>query len=94
MKTKLLIMALMVMLIGAGEAFAQCVSGDCQSGRGVFKEQNGSVYEGPFVNGKFEGQGEYRNTDGSKYVGEFKAGMFAARAHTICQWRQVCRGFY
>jgi len=34
------------------------------------------MYEGPFLNGKFDGVGKYFSADGSRYEGEFKAGLF------------------
>ncbi|MGB0525418.1 MAG: SpoIIE family protein phosphatase [Flammeovirgaceae bacterium] len=46
-------------------AQAQCLSGDCQNGKGTLRLKDGSKYEGHFKNGKREGQGTltYRNGD-------------------------------
>ncbi|MFN0213057.1 MAG: caspase family protein [Saprospiraceae bacterium] len=49
-----------------------CLSGDCQSGEGIFAYPDGSKYEGSFVNGKFDGAGTFYFSNGDKYVGNFK----------------------
>lgn len=49
-----------------------CLSGDCQSGTGVFAYPDGSKYEGAFANGKFDGQGTFYFANGDKYIGSFK----------------------
>ena len=40
-----------------------------KEGAGVFKWQDGSVFEGHFVNGKREGHGVFCWVDGSMYDG-------------------------
>ena len=49
-----------------------CLSGDCQSGAGVFAYPDGSKFEGNFLNGKFEGEGTFYFANADKYVGHFK----------------------
>ena len=49
-----------------------CLSGNCQTGSGVFAYPDGSKYEGAFANGKFEGQGTFYFASGDKYIGSFK----------------------
>ncbi|MDO8969523.1 MAG: caspase family protein [Saprospiraceae bacterium] len=49
-----------------------CLSGDCQSGEGIFAYPDGSKFEGQFVNGKFQGEGTFYFSNGDKYVGHFK----------------------
>lgn len=45
-----------------------------RSGYGVLEFPNGTVYEGSYLNGLFEGQGKLRFPDGSSYEGEWKEG--------------------
>lgn len=51
-----------------------CVSGNCESGRGLYIWTTGERYEGSWSNGKFEGYGSYTWGDGSKYSGNWRAG--------------------
>lgn len=41
-------------------------------GRGAYYGVNGSVYKGPFVNGKRQGYGTFIWATGEKYIGEYK----------------------
>jgi len=50
---------------------AQCLSGDCVNGQGVYKYPTGATYEGEWVNDKREGKGIYRSADGDVYEGTF-----------------------
>jgi hypothetical protein len=47
-----------------------CVIGNCQNGFGKYIYTNG-VYEGNFINGKWEGKGIHIAPNGDKYEGEF-----------------------
>ena len=42
---------------------------DVKNGLGKYTYLNGTVYEGEFVNGEFEGTGTCTYPDGDKYVG-------------------------
>ncbi len=53
---------------------AQCISGNCEDGRGVFKYDGGDRYEGQFLEGKRNGQGVYYWASGNKYDGEWLNG--------------------
>ena len=46
------------------------------SGRGILCDDKGNIYEGDFLNGKFEGYGHYKMSNGDNYIGEFKNGLF------------------
>lgn len=50
---------------------AQCLSGDCVNGQGVFKYPSGATYEGKWVNDKREGKGIFRSADGDIYEGSY-----------------------
>ncbi len=50
---------------------AQCLSGDCVNGQGVYKYPSGATYEGKWVDDKREGKGIFRSADGDVYEGNF-----------------------
>lgn len=50
---------------------AQCISGDCQDGKGIYLYPSGAKYVGEFENGEIHGIGVCYYTDGSKYQGEW-----------------------
>ncbi len=54
---------------------AQCVSGDCQNGTGIYLFPSGAKYVGQFQAGKPEGIGSCYYTDGSKYQGQWRLGF-------------------
>lgn len=53
----------------------QCISGNCEDGRGAFLLADGSQYTGAFKNGLFNGIGNCLYKDGSEYEGEWKNGL-------------------
>jgi hypothetical protein len=50
---------------------AQC-TGNCQTGKGVFKYTSGETYDGYWLNGKRSGKGTMLWNNGEKYVGFWK----------------------
>lgn len=50
---------------------AQCHSGNCKNGEGVYKYPSGASYEGKWVNDKREGKGIYKSADGDVYEGTY-----------------------
>ena len=44
-------------LLLSGNAYAECIKGDCTNGNGTFNYKNGKKYIGEWENGKREGQG-------------------------------------
>lgn len=48
-----------------------CVSGNCQNGKGKYVFNNGDTYFGDFVNSKFNGQGKYTYKSGAVYEGSY-----------------------
>jgi len=73
-----------------------CISGDCESGEGVFAYTDGSKYEGQFLNGKSDGGGTFFYPNGEKYVGAFKNGCRHGKGalyhlddtQTIGEWKE------
>ena len=57
--------------VEAETAASECVSGNCVNGKGKYLDPDGNIYEGNFVNGKFEGQGTLRYKNGDVYIGQF-----------------------
>jgi len=57
---------------GRGMAGTGCVSGNCQSGNGIYIYSSGAVYVGEFKGGQIHGVGVCYYSDGSKYQGEWK----------------------
>ena len=44
--------------------------------KGILCDEKGNIYEGDFLDGKFEGYGHYKMINGDIYIGEFKNGLF------------------
>ena len=62
---------LFLLAFGLTLATAQCVSGDCLNGTGIFLFPSGAKYIGQFKNGKMDGIGSCYYSDGSKYQGQW-----------------------
>ncbi len=56
-------------------SFSQCLSGDCQSGKGILLQNSGERYIGTFQNSVPNGLGTYFYKDGSRYFGYWKNGV-------------------
>jgi antitoxin component YwqK of YwqJK toxin-antitoxin module len=65
---------LLLFLVVSFTLQAQCTSGDCKNGFGVYKWSDGDKYEGDWKNGKFEGKGKYYYSNGSTFEGKYKLG--------------------
>ena len=51
-------------------SYSQCISGDCENGKGVYIYPDKTKAEGFWKNGKLDGQCSMFYSDGSSYVGE------------------------
>ena len=71
---KKLIPILVLGLLLSGNAYAECVQGNCVNGQGTQTFPNGDKYVGEFKDNKFHGQGTQTFLNGATYVGEFKKG--------------------
>ena len=54
--------------------YSECISGDCENGKGTFLISPKSKYIGYFKNGKYHGHGTCYFSNGAKYVGQWKEG--------------------
>lgn len=70
LRTGLLLISLWLYI---STASTQCLSGNCQSGTGKFRFQNGAVYEGQMVYGRLNGTGTLTYTNGDTYKGNWKS---------------------
>ncbi|MCB0705951.1 MAG: caspase family protein [Saprospiraceae bacterium] len=73
MKRIILLFSLLTFL-AFQSADAQCVSGDCRNGTGIFIFPSGAKYVGQFENGQLHGIGSCYYSDGSKYQGQWEEG--------------------
>lgn len=59
----------------------KCLSGDCESGYGIYQMPSGAIYEGNHKYGGLRhGKGKYTKVDGSVIEGEFKYGQPVGQA--------------
>jgi len=73
-------------LLLSGNAYAECISGNCINGYGVKEFELGKKgkYEGNFKKGKMHGQGKYTwYEDGNIYTGEFKKDKIHGRGKLV-----------
>ena len=71
MKNEFYIIGLLLCLLCSSNIYSQCISGDCQNGKGTMIYSNGSRYEGNWSNGKCSGFGIESFPNGSRYEGHF-----------------------
>ena len=57
----------------------ECLSGNCESGKGLYLFESGDTYEGDFKDGKRHGKGVYSWKDGKKYEGRFENGIIEGK---------------
>ena len=60
--------------------------------KGILCDEKGNVYEGDFVNGKFEGYGHYKMSNGDNYIGQFKNGYFEGKGQLTDKKGNVFNG--
>ena len=60
--------------------------------KGVLCDEKGNIYEGDFVNGKFEGYGHYKMSNGDNYIGQFKNGYFEGKGQLTDKKGNVFNG--
>ncbi len=70
-KTNLL---LLLCLLSCASISAQCISGDCKNGKGIYLFPGGAKYIGDFHRGEIQGIGSFYYTNGGTYRGEWLRG--------------------
>ena len=53
---KLLLTILVICSLLGGNAYAECIKGDCNNGQGTYTWPDGDKYVGEFKDGNFHGQ--------------------------------------
>ena len=74
---------ILVFLLAGTMLSAQCQSGDCTNGKGVFYYSSGSKYSGDFKDGKRHGKGKFVWNSGAKYDGEWRNGKREGQGQEI-----------
>lgn len=60
--------------------------------KGILCDEKGNIYEGDFLNGKYEGYGHYQMINGDSYIGEFKNGLFEGKGQLTDKKGNVFNG--
>jgi hypothetical protein len=58
------------------EVLYGCLEGNCKDGKGIYAWEDGAIYSGDWVKGKFDGQGEIFYADEHHYIGGWKKNAF------------------
>jgi hypothetical protein len=73
---KKLLLSLVLVFAFLSSSFAECISGDCDNGYGIYLWDGGDKYDGDWKNGEMYGHGAYYFGDsGNRYAGEVKNGF-------------------
>ncbi len=83
MENKFKILLLTALCFSAAKSQAQCVSGNCEDGYGVYVDDNGNRYSGFFKNGEYSGEGTLIFYGGDVYIGSFKNDMVCGKGTYI-----------
>ena len=59
-------------LLLSGNAYAECIEGNCINGQGTYTYKEGYKYVGEYKDGQKDGKGTLTYPDGSKIDGEWK----------------------
>jgi len=71
---KKIVLGLILALLWGGNAYAECIQGNCVNGLGTYIWPSGHTYVGEWKDGKKHGQGTFTDVSEDKYVGEWKDG--------------------
>jgi hypothetical protein len=71
---------------------ANCITGNCISGKGTYLYQDKSRYIGMFLRAKPHGQGTYYHADGSVYTGGFHQGLKHGTGKMVFRSKDVFTG--
>jgi hypothetical protein len=71
---------------------AQCVSGDCINGKGVYQYKSGAKYAGRFYNRLANGFGVLRFTNGDIYEGEWKDHKRNGKGKLVAKGKYTYKG--
>ncbi len=90
-----LVCTLLAVPLLAQVAYADCVTGNCVSGQGKWRYEDGSQYQGTWRDGKREGPGVLTRATGSVLSGQWVQDVtrgpavyrFTNRARYVAEWR-------
>lgn len=80
------VFAAAMMLLAGGQAKAQCITGDCDNGYGVYIYDSGTRHDGFWKKGEENGFGAKIMSNGDTYIGNFKDGYYSGEGMYI--WAQ------
>ena len=83
MKSKIEILLLTALCLTTGNAYSQCISGNCEDGYGVYVDEDNNRYSGFFKNGMYNGKGTFIYYGGDIYTGNFVDDTFSGQGTYI-----------
>ena len=82
MKKIIFVLVCCVALVGC-KSDVGCVEGDCENGKGVYKDSKGNSYVGEYKDGLPNGKGVSTLIDGTIYDGEWVGGLMQGQGTKI-----------
>lgn len=73
---------------------AQCVSGNCKNGKGMYRYNSGAKYSGDFYDSRPHGTGTLKYTNGNRYTGQWQSGMREGRGKLTFKNGNVFEGHF
>jgi|GEM_PF-690740 len=80
---KIIIIVCSVILLTTINSNSQCIQGDCKKGKGMFKFENGDIYEGEFIDSEITGKGKFVFNKGGYQEGFFYKSQLKGKGKTV-----------
>jgi hypothetical protein len=91
---KIYLFVFLLSLLYSSNIYSQCISGDCQNGKGTMIYSDGSRYEGNWSNGKCNGFGIETYSNGNRYEGNFINDLRSGKAKSFFANGDLYEGDY